>query len=309
MDKVILDCPCQKNETTSSENVLDILEEFGNIRKQCPALKKILLPDDTWESFQKENLSYDKAAHQSILLLAYRRGALSRITMPIHKYLMAGNKPLTNLNKNYIKDLRERWMEQSNELDRHKKTTIFQGKMVEPLIADWLEQQGWKIDNLEATGAQHDIECVNPTGYQISVEVKYIGEHNSEFEKIMGSKANGNPNMYKFVNYVTYRGYEASRQLIDSCSRKLAIIVIGHQSLQRLKLWPLRGKWIDLKTPRFYLEECGTDWFDSLHTSEDYETVVKNLSLVFNSLSELWIVAEQENLTYELVLKHIFESI
>lgn len=165
------------------------------------------------------------------------------------------------------------------------------------------------VTNLEATGAQHDIECVNPAGCQISIEVKYIGEHDSEFKKIMGSSAKETPSIYAFVNYVTYRGYEEALQLFDSCSRKLAIIVIGHQSLQRLKLWPLREKWIDLKTPRFYLEECGTDWFDSLDTSEDYETVVKNLSLVFNSLSELWIVAEQEDQTYELVLKHIFESI
>lgn len=118
--RVLSEQTSKLKSATSSENVLEILEEFGNLRKQCPAIKKILLPADAWESFHRMHLFLDEAAHESILLLAFDRGYLNRITAPIHKYLMVGNEPLSNLNKNYAADLKEQWMEQSNELDRHK---------------------------------------------------------------------------------------------------------------------------------------------------------------------------------------------
>ena len=297
MQKIDLDCQCQKNSVVNSNN---ILYEFGNLRNQCAALRKILLPDNIWNDFHKVHLFSDNASHCSILLLAFERGHLKEITSPIHKYFLKEGKPIINLNPNYIKDLQEHWMKQKNECERHKKAKIFQGKLVELQIAEWLEQQGWNIINLEAKGGEHDIECTDPSDINTAIQVKFIGQKKDEDEFLIsaGTGTFSSYPLYTGINIVLLRVYESAITLQSSNKKKIAIIVISEMFWPFVKI-PITENWIDWKSPRFY--ENDTDWEELLRKEEkdkEYFTIKNNLSKAINTLDELWIVTRQEGFNY-----------
>jgi hypothetical protein len=87
------------------------LTAFGEMRERCPALREVLLPDSIWQQFEDwHSCPDDEAAHRSILLLAFRRASLSCVTKPIHRYIVSSNGIRRGVRKQYIQDLRERWM-------------------------------------------------------------------------------------------------------------------------------------------------------------------------------------------------------
>ena len=88
-----------------------LLEEFSMLRDKCSAIKEVLVPEDYWPFFQNIFLEKrDQAEHCSILLMAFERGHISRITSPVHLYLMEGKKTKPSLTKQYARDLRECWL-------------------------------------------------------------------------------------------------------------------------------------------------------------------------------------------------------
>lgn len=136
-----------------------------------------MVPDDIWPDFERiVQAGFDKARHWPITLKALHHGYIGRITTPLHRYLIDGNKVVSQLTPQYRKDLTEKWISEKTYLERHKKSRIFQGKLAELLAATWIENQRWTIGGLEALGAEFDIEAKSPDNLLSSIEVKYIGQ-------------------------------------------------------------------------------------------------------------------------------------
>ena len=110
-------CACQ--EIIDKDPNQDLLHLFSEVRAQCPALHQILIPDDVWPRFKQWHGRPDKVAlHKSMLLLAFQRGYLERITSAIHRFLLRDD---CNVSKQYLKDTRECWMFDSEKERRHQK--------------------------------------------------------------------------------------------------------------------------------------------------------------------------------------------
>ena len=89
----------------------DLLKGFAAIRECCPLLTQLLLPDAIWPEFQKAAAAPpDDALHQSILVLAFDRGHLDQVTTPLHRHLIDEGKLRAGLRKQYLNDLREEWL-------------------------------------------------------------------------------------------------------------------------------------------------------------------------------------------------------
>ena len=145
-----IQCPCQSFIISNKHHVF---EEFSSLREKCLALKDILIPDIIWDDFCKVAITAaDSDRHQSILLNAFINGFLSKITSPVHRYLIEVSTIHKNLTQQYKKDLSERWILEGTPLAKHKKARSFRGKLLELLISEWLTVTGWRIDNLEALG-------------------------------------------------------------------------------------------------------------------------------------------------------------
>ena len=109
-------CDCSCLEAFRS-NPFDLMNCLERIRSTCPALR-LLVDDKLWPKFEAWHRFYDhEACHQSILLGALEHGYLARVTVPIHKFLLASE---SNINPNYKEDLRERWMLEADPIERHR---------------------------------------------------------------------------------------------------------------------------------------------------------------------------------------------
>src|SRR5436309_9190944 len=140
MDELGLSCACMTVQPGNGEQPIIMLE---SIRKTCPALQSIFLPEDVWHDFKAWHAEPDLvAAHCSMLLLAFDRGHLTRLTHPVHRYLLEGDRVHPSVRRQYMNDLRERWMHYPDPLERHHKSRIFAGRITELQFAEWLEAQG-----------------------------------------------------------------------------------------------------------------------------------------------------------------------
>lgn len=55
---------------------------------KCPALREVLVPDDIWADYRRiSDEDLDDARHHQILLGALSNGYLSKLTLPIHRYM------------------------------------------------------------------------------------------------------------------------------------------------------------------------------------------------------------------------------
>ncbi len=258
------ECACHTYKLSESD---DIFNAFINLRDKCLALKKILIPDKGWAEFQNHaRAEFDEAFHQYITLLAFRREYLYRITKPIHNFLLAGDEINSKCIKQYRMDLRERWMLKETSDDRHSRYRIFVGKLVELLFAQWLEERGWQILNLEAWGGENDIDAVSPNRTPSAIEIKYIGMSTLKFEAILDSLKNRpslvNINPYFAANYLWFRIFEAAQQLRKSTNQNYVVIVIE-----------------DWNEFDFALENF-IDWNDPIFfETEDWRNVVQNENL------------------------------
>src|SRR5262245_38522873 len=112
-------CACQISRIDEGQDAFAVLE---SVRAECPALREVFLPDDVWPEFKAWHAKPDEVAlHCSMLVLALDRGHLERLTLPVHRYLLDGDRLRTDVRANYVKDLRERWMHYADHLERHRK--------------------------------------------------------------------------------------------------------------------------------------------------------------------------------------------
>lgn len=233
------------------------LRDFAALRTRCLALRDVLLPDDIWHRFQEWHVAGDDvAAHCSIALLAFYRGILPAVTAPIHRYLMSGNGTLLpGVTKQYLRDLRERWMFDSEAIERNRLSRIFRSRLIELQFALRLEDQSHTIIGLEATRKGSDIETQSEDGVTNAFELKFIGMVDDDFDRIVrtmaGQRAGGAVSVYQPINYLLFRAYEAARQLASSSGKKNVVIVIDEIAWTSRFDMQVRNRWIDWKRPHF----------------------------------------------------------
>ncbi len=149
-------CACSQMREKDDGLTIDHLER---IRDECPALRLLLLPDPVWSEYRiRQKTQVDVGHHESSILIALRRGVLSKITMPIHRFLLRESTVRSDVRSQYRKDLAERWMLDPGVGRRHQKWRIYQGRMVELQFALWLDEHGRRVKGLEALCEGPDIE-------------------------------------------------------------------------------------------------------------------------------------------------------
>ena len=265
------------------------------------------MPDfPSWERAYSE-LIKDNSGHRPILLTAFRRGYLPRITRPIHRYLMDGDVPKSALTAQYKKDLQERWFLRPDPLDRHKKSKGYLGRLAELLLAQWIEDNSsLRIVGLEATGAAHDIVTISMDGREGAIEAKFIGIADPFFEKILTRRVFGGAyDVPTAADFLQTRIYEAAKQLADYAFRKTAIIVIEEMTWCAgfdAALCPEFPGYADLRNPR--LQSKNKDWLAFLqHLKERYPDIESDLAPAIGSLREirLFVLSADETLREESI--------
>jgi len=278
------------------------LQEFAELREECLALRQILIPDEIWPQFREwHTLPDDVASHSSVVLLAFRRGYLPCITAPVHQHLMSSAGILPNVTKQYVKDLRERWMFDADPVKRNRLSRTFRGRLIELQFASWLEGQSHTIISLEATRKGPDIETLSDTGEANAFEVKFIGLGDGDFKVLLrsmgGHPAGGPVSLYQPINYLLFRVYEAARQLQSANGLKTVVIVIDELSLFRFDM-QLRRNWIDWANPRFIAPD--NDWNQFLSLQKRYPHDLADTILGIDSIKifrqnaafEFWLEKE-----------------
>lgn len=301
-----INCICQEYKFDEKDNP-SLLKTFSDIRNQCPVLKKILVPDKIWAKFQSiSRFSSNSVGHNYKVLSALQLGILSKLTFPIHQYLMDNNETPKDIEKNYRKDLIEDWMEKENSIKRHEKARIHEGKLNELLCASWLENKGWKIDNLEALGGSFDIEATTANNIPYSIEVKYIGQENGMFEKLEKSRISGDAfagtfSIYDGYNYFLFKTYHAAKQLSKSKKKRLAIIVFSSLTWGFNRM-PIENDWINSLPLEF--SENATEKWNAFLTNKKKEPKFKDigndLESFITNLDEIWIVHQHGDMEYTL---------
>lgn len=158
----MLICKCLSIDATAHGGSLS---EFEAIRIVCPALNRILVPDDCWSDYKRFCESEpDEAFHTPIAYLAFQQRRLARVTGPVHAYCLDGNEPHSALTKQYQKDLGERWMFAEGSKQRFERARVLQGRLSELVFARWLEREAWNIEGLEAHGTDIDVDARSTKG-------------------------------------------------------------------------------------------------------------------------------------------------
>jgi hypothetical protein len=245
-------CICQTASSVDADD--EALQVLAGVRATCPVLKQIMLPDSMWPKFQTWHRQPDDAAFpdRSTVLLALQRGYLSRLTVPIHRYLMKGESIHPDLKKQYRKDLQERWMLAGNAIKRHQVFRMFQGRIAELQFVEWLDMTGRPIMGVEAlSSASSDVESLIG-GITTAFEVKFIGVEDVDFELMVKSfatrKAAGAIRYANTpTNYLLFRAYEAAEQLIAHAEgERIAVVIVDDSAWSRFNL-----PWIDWANPQF----------------------------------------------------------
>jgi hypothetical protein len=270
-------CVCQKNvEFEYSGNDFKMLiketkAKFSKYRESCPVLNFIVFPDEIWGKYINREYPYDKALHDSIFFIAFMDGMLHLYTTPIHTFLLDDeNNIRKDVKPNYLKDLRESWItitdeDQQVEIRRHKEARRFFGKFYELRLAYLLSENGYKIKDLEAWGGKADIFITKPNDpfeKEYSIEVKYIGQTDEDFESAMEVKAycwspQGN------ANYLLYKICDAAKQMKKEDKKesgKIAAIIIENISRNQFER-AIRNEYFNLNEAKF----------------EDYQIMKQNL--------------------------------
>ena len=289
-------CACSSRQRMNGETWL---EHFAAVRSGCPALRLLFVPDDLWPDFEVWHRTPDPVAyHASVLYLGLERGYLGHITSPLHRYLLEAGQVRPGVRMQYVKDLRERWMFNSDAMERHRKYRMFQGRVAELHIAEWLESQDGTVTGLEALREGPDIEGLID-GRPTACEVKYIGSEDGDFaimlESLAEGAAGGAVSAYDPVNYLLFRAYEAAKQLQRHTSDHIAILVINELTWYRFDM-QLRDRWINWSNPEFF---AGHDWPRFMEFQRNrYPDLATDLRPTLRGLSAVWIFKQTSDFQY-----------
>lgn len=252
-------CDCQTEFCDGSESICEIKKRFFDLRIRCPVLNHFV-PDETCEIIRNNQWGVDEHGHQSIILLAYTRGYLQRITRPLHRFLIDDKGDMIdNINKNY-KDLKECWLQANTPENKHSSARGYMGKPLELVFAEMLYNKSYDIVDLEAWGnikGRPDI-IATKDGRKFAIEVKYIGENDpyrfspelKDDKNINNEKLN---QPYKIADYTLYKICESAKQLENTTKEKgekTAVILMEVFTSDRFDMANSIG-WFNFKNPVF----------------------------------------------------------
>lgn len=294
-------CRCMTAPVDGYETTAAALAALDTIRSECTALHSVLLPVEVWPKFKAWHGKPDAAAfHCSMLLLALKRGHLKQLTHPIHRYLIKDSEVRADLRLQYVKDLPERWMYYDDALERHQKSRIFTGRIVELQCAEWLEAHDWTITALDALQQGPDIEARDPSGCVTAFEVKFIGTQDGDFTRILNSIASGPSwggiSAYSGINYLLFRLYQAAKQLGRFDRPRIAVAVIDDSTWRKFKV-QLKNGWLDLRNPRFLGSDPGWEEFIAKQERR-YPELRVDLAPTLGALDAAWVFRQRYGYEY-----------
>jgi hypothetical protein len=296
-------CACFDSGTVDGERTS---EDLRTVRDSCVALRNVLLPNSVWPKFRDWHSRPDNVAwHCSIVFLAFRQGYLGRVTSAVHRYLISEGELRSDVRKQYLQDLREKWMLYPDPVERHQKARMFQSRLAELQCAEWLETQGHKVVGLEALTNGPDIETVSANLDRQVFEVKFIGTEDADLSTILlsiaGKRAADWVSPYTAANYLVFRTYEAAKQLESVVGGKTAVLIIDESAWWRFDM-PLRDGWIDWRKPEFIGQD--SDWDAFLNKQKTrYADIPGDLASAISVLDTLWIVKQKVGFDFEYVSK------
>jgi hypothetical protein len=191
-------------------------------------------------------------------------------------------------------------------LERHRKSRIFQGKLTELLAADWLEDQRWTIEHLEALSGQFDIEAKSPDNISYAIEVKYIGQEDIRYKEMVRSLSSGNAiggswSVYDGYNFILFKAYEAAKQLLNCDKERLGFIIISNIAWDFVEV-PIKDKWF-YNRPFIFSGSASSEWNDFLRDKKKenkFSNIESDLDKIIGQIKELWIIEEENYLNYLL---------
>lgn len=279
------------------------LHQFTMLRERCLALREILVPEQVWPQFREWHIFPDAvASHSSIVLLAFRRGYLPRVTGPIHRHLMSSAGILPGVSKQYVQDLREKWMFDADPVQRNRLSRTFRGRLIELQFASWLESHSHTIIGLEAKNQGPDIETLSEGGQAHSFEVKFIGMEDGDFHILLrsmsGYPAVGFVSPYQAIDYLLFRVYEAAQQLKAASGTKRVVIVIDEVAWTRFDVLIDRN-WIDWACPQFIGPD--DEWNQLLSLGERrYPGLPGDLAATIRGIDSIMIFRQNHDFEFRL---------
>lgn len=288
LKRVMGPCACVVGKTGKGT----VLEELERVRHECPALGRILIPDDAWPKFEtrvKEALENpDTVGHNAVAYYALDRGTLGAMCSPIHRYLLDGDIPRPRVD---LGALQEEWLRKKTEIKKHQRSKSFMGKLVELLYIEHLESKGYRIVALDAVERGLSDAVVERERKRQSLEVKYLGQDDDTFEAIVESLKTGptpqTGDLKGSINYVVFRIYEAAKQLQATAKEgRHVAFVIDDLTLHTVGL-QLKNNWINWSDAKLYNDagEKAKAFVDEKR--KEYPDLDKELAAVIRELE--WI--------------------
>jgi hypothetical protein len=300
--------------TTRSNRGVIAIETLERVRADCPALNSLFLPDDMWPEFRAWHAQPDKSlsGHRSMLLLALERGHLARLTGPVHRYLVENGVLRPDVRKQYLKDMREHWMLNSDPHERNLRSGRFTGRTAELQFAEWIETTRRRtIVGLEVLREGPDVEAQDELGLATAFEVKAIGIEHNDFEMILRGMAEpsvvGPISPYAAINYLLFRTYEAAKQLAHFEGSRITVVVISDLNWHRFD-WQLDNRWIDWDNPAFL--SADSTWEAFLQSQvKRYPEIRTEVASVVTAIDAVWVMKRsygyEYSLEYEIPTSHV----
>jgi hypothetical protein len=210
---------------------------------------------------------------------------------PVHRYLLDGESVRPNASRAYLGSLSEKWWQEHDPLERHKKYRAYCGKLTELRFAEWLESQGWVATNLEAWGGPCDVTANTDDG-ATDFEIKTIGVDDVTFEMGLSSfedKPLGHSiSPQAAADYLLFRAHEAAGQLTrhsQQGNRRVAVIIIEELAWDGFVIQLGEG-WIDWGSPAFSSSDEYSDFIRKKH--EENPCLQGDLADSLRSIDEVW---------------------
>ena len=245
----------------------------------------------------------NKANHCSVPYLAYRCRQLPRFTGPLHELTFENGRLRKCVTAQYVSDLKEKWIFQSDENSRFLSSRHYLSRLVELEVAQKLKIEQWTIEDLELKGGKFDIEAKANTENRAVFEVKYLAQREVVFElnmKSCGTSAFAWLGVYSPIDYLIFRIYEAAKKLESVKSRRIAAIVLADYQLSFSI--PLNEAWVDWKNPAFLRKDSEIEQFLAVQYDQILNLDV-DLQDKISRLNEIRIFSING---YDLQLRHCF---
>ncbi len=185
------------------------ITRFKKDWRNSPAAK-LLLPDI---NTAKLELGKQEGYLASIAYVAWMNGNLYRLDSLIKEFEICENYP-----DQFKHRLKEIWLEKDPEKRRNSSNNVMSA-FVELVVADYLKNLGYKIDNLEAwNDLACDVEYEDTIEKHFKVEIKYLPDPPDFYDQRITAAITGGANCIdwsddEMLNYVFFRIAEAVIQL------------------------------------------------------------------------------------------------